>query len=697
MNNRIYSAVIFLLFFIMKQIASAQFAYISPTPGSSFHNPEEQIILGSDVSLDASLLSSPELFQVHGSVSGVHRSKIQLVDDNGKILLQPDTKFTEGETVSVNIADGIHTKSGATLKGISFTFKIRDPRNPEQQLQITKALRQVYEEDFPSRAENLKVKPPGAPTQGIPDFTILTNTTSSTGDIFFSDFNFYVNDAAYYCIVNNNGDSVFGKQDTVTFNNFELNRNGYLTAYNQHDSDFVMLDSNYKAIGTYQMGNGYKADVHEFLIFPDGTHWMLCYDPQIVDMTVYNPNYNSAATVIGCVFQKLDKNNNVIFQWRSWDHFGILDADHVNFANAIIDDVHSNAIDIDNDGNILLTSRHLSEITKINSSTGDIIWRFGGGSQNQFTFTNDNDKVSWCHDGRRIANGHITVFDNGNYHSPATSYGKEYQLDEVNKTATLVWSFKRTTSQGDIFSKAMGDVQRLPNGNTLICWGLVNTLNNVPKITEVDSANNIVWELQLADQDAVYRALRHNWSPCARPSNSTITASDITSTTAKIKWKPATNASSYDVEYRKVGTITWTAKTISAVSAKIKNLTPSTKYEYQVRSHCMNAGAPLSAWSNIKKFTTAPQRLDSTVSPEISFDIYPNPTSGNLFLNVNSVDRQSLTITIYDASGKLLISQESVNSDANKILINTNMLPNGFYFAEVNSASGNVVKKFVKQ
>ena len=45
----------------------------------------------------------------------------------------------------------------------------------------------------------------------------------------------------------------------------------------------------------------------------------------------------------------------------------------------------SNAIDIDFDGNFLISSRGLDEITKIDRFTGDVIWRWGG-CQNQFNF-----------------------------------------------------------------------------------------------------------------------------------------------------------------------------------------------------------------------------------------------------------------------------------------------------------------------
>ncbi len=57
------------------------------------------------------------------------------------------------------------------------------------------------------------------------------------------------------------------------------------------------------------------------------------------------------------------------------------------------------------------------------------------------------------HDIRRIPNGNITLFDNGNLHDPHYSRAVEYQLDEVNKIATSVWEYKNNP---ETYSFAMG-------------------------------------------------------------------------------------------------------------------------------------------------------------------------------------------------------------------------------------------------
>ncbi|HLT23747.1 MAG TPA: arylsulfotransferase family protein, partial [Ignavibacteria bacterium] len=183
-------------------------------------------------------------------------------------------------------------------------------------------------------------------------------------------------------------------------------------------------------------------------------------------------------------------------------HFEITDGLHENLTLPKIDYSHGNSIEPDWDGNLLISSRHMDEITKINRTTGDIIWRFGG-LNNEFTFLNDTRGFTYQHDARRVAPRRITLFDNGNHHSPPYSRVVEYELDEVNKTAELVWEFDHNK---EIFGFAMGNAQRLPNGNTVIGWG-----TGYPSITEVDPNGNIVFEMAQEDSSWTYRALRYDF------------------------------------------------------------------------------------------------------------------------------------------------------------------------------------------
>jgi hypothetical protein len=160
----------------------------------------------------------------------------------------------------------------------------------------------------------------------------------------------------------------------------------------------------------------------------------------------------------------------------------------------------------------------MDEVTKIDRITGDILWRMGG-KNNQFTFTSDPIPFSHQHAAKWLPNGNLVLFDNGNLRLPHFSRAVEYALDQGAKTATLVWQYRLNP---DVFGPAFGDVQRLANGNTLICWGAT-----VPLLTEVAPDGTIVSEMALAPGVSSYRAFRFEWPP-VEPAEVTFQPSSLT-------------------------------------------------------------------------------------------------------------------------------------------------------------------------
>ena len=231
----------------------------------------------------------------------------------------------------------------------------------------------------------------------------------------------------------------------------------------------------------------------------------MSYDFQTVRMDTVVQGGDSAAVVIGLVIQELDSEKNVVLQWRSWDHIEIPDAtEDVDLMAHTIDYIHGNAIEVDWDGNLLLSSRHLDEITKIDRKTGKIIWRWGGkkSRKNEFLFINDPVTFSHQHDIRRTDEGTYTIFDNGNLHTPSFSRGLEYELDENAKTATLIWEFNNDPKT---YARAMGSTLKLENDNVLIGWGLHY---NKRSVSEIKQDGTVALELLLPDTIYNYRAFK---------------------------------------------------------------------------------------------------------------------------------------------------------------------------------------------
>jgi len=478
--------------------------YISPVPGSSLNMPRTNIIIKANEPVDQLTLRTSGVISVSGSKSGVHYGRLALSDDTRTVVFVPDVPFTEGEQVSVNVGDGLKLMSGIGITPMKFSFMVT--------LKVVKAplSLQISEGLAPSSAHFVSTPNTFSTEDSLlpanfPNLSILTDSTTAPGYLFISNFGWTANvtSTPYLMIIDNFGHPVFYRALQGSSTDFNLQPNGHLTYFDRIASVFYELDSSYSTVNSYVCGNGYATDLHELRILPNGHALLMGDDYQIVDMSKLVPNGDTAATVAGLIIQELDNEKDVVFQWRSWDHFQITDATHEDLTAATIDYDHGNSLELDGDGNIILSNRHMDEITKINRSTGDIMWRMGG-KNNQFTFIDDSIAYSHQHAVRRLPNGNFTVFDNGNFHVPQFSRALEYQVDEVNKTATLVWQYRNTPDQ---FSLAMGYVQRLSNGNTLIGWG-----DSSPAVTEVTSDGRKVFEMALPDQVVSYRAYRYQWN-----------------------------------------------------------------------------------------------------------------------------------------------------------------------------------------
>ena len=375
-------------------------------------------------------------------------------------------------------------------------------------------------------------------------FSVLSNPTP--GYTFMSNFGLASGISSYLMILDNSGRPVYYKKMSAYCSDFKLQPNGLITYYDSRVPCFYGMDNQFSIVDTFSCSNGYETDLHELQILPNGHYMVIADDYEKVDMSKIVSGGDTSATVTGIIIQEIDKNKNVVFQWRSWDHYKITDAtSDIDLTKSAIDYVHTNAIELDKDGNILISNRHMDEITKINRETGDIMWRLGG-KNNEFQFINDDIGFSHQHDIRRLPNGDISLFDDGNLHwSQLASRAVEYKLDEVNKTAELVWQFRNNP---DETSAAMGNVQRLSNGNSIIGWG-----TGRPAITEVTPKGLKEFELSLPENEFNYRAFRFNldssyftaFVPTPEfPENDSV----VSDTMITLKWKKNKFAQSFHIQ-----------------------------------------------------------------------------------------------------------------------------------------------------
>jgi outer membrane protein assembly factor BamB len=227
-------------------------------------------------------------------------------------------------------------------------------------------------------------------------------------------------------------------------------------------------------------------DSHDIRIQPNGDALLYGLVEQTMDLT--QEGGQPGTNVVGNIFERVTREGKVSFSWNTFDHLDVANIDPAcaKVASSPVDFTHGNAIDVLDDGNYLLGFRDLSQLVKIDATTGEVIWKLGG-ADSTFTFMNDPLGGFSCqHGGRELPNGDILMLDDGNGHSPKQSRAVEYKLDTNARTATLVWSSEDSPA---MFTQILGYAQRLTNGNTLITYGMTGN------VQEVDENGNVLWTL----------------------------------------------------------------------------------------------------------------------------------------------------------------------------------------------------------
>lgn len=499
-----------------QNINTEKFQYLFPVPGSTLNSTGTNIIIRFGEAFNNSDLNN--CLTVTGNKSGKHEVKTILTENNRTLIFKPIKPFANGESVVLKLNKNLRTTLGKDIPALQYSFKTSKinlnknvSNDPEKYLKLTNPDFNTGEELFyhnditPTERKTYTIQKDSLPAD-FPEISVDSINSPTPGYIFLAPFPLSgINPTNYLIITDNYGIPVFYRKMIKERSFFFVKQDSGMLTYFDHGKYYVM-DSSYNVVDSLYV-NGYETNVHECLLLPNGHSLLLGDDNEQVAMDTVVAGGDPNAVVVGVIIQELDENKNVVFEWRSWDHFKITDATYdVNLTGAGIDFAHPNALEIDSDGNILLSCRNLDEITKIDRKTGDIIWRWGGQycKNNQFTFLNDPIGFSHQHYIRRLSNGNYIIFDNGNLHSPSFSRVVEYQLDQQSKTALLISDYRNNPQT---FSLAMGNGQRLENGNTLIGWGWFTPL----AASEITPGGDVTLYMTISTTMVNYRALKYQW------------------------------------------------------------------------------------------------------------------------------------------------------------------------------------------
>ena len=523
----------FLVYFIASAPAAAQLPAVNvfPTPGTRLATPATQITFRGVNVLALTGIS------VTGSRSGSHAGTIAGDSDGDGGSFEPTEPFVPGETVTVKTPLNV-------VGGKAGTFSFTIVRSPGP-IPFAPAVRVAR---VPGDVWGFSSRPDLVP----PAVRILTTSKrAAPGDIFL---------APQFGPVQNGPEIVDPSGNLIWFDpvpngdaasDFRVQQyrgmpvltwwQGWTNAGIGFGQD-VIYDSTYNPLAIVKAANGLSADLHEFQLTPKGTALVTAYYPVYWNATALGGRKREI--VLDSIVQEIDiPTGLVLFQWDSLAHVPLTDTYESlpppKTTNPF-DYFHVNSVQLDDDGNLIISGRNTWATYKVSHRTGAVIWTLGG-KHSSFKM-GPGTSFAFQHDVRVEASGdqYVTVFDDGA--GPPTvhtqSRALKLRLNFKRWTATAVDQYDHSPP---LLAQFEGSYQQLPDADDFVGWG------QEPYFSEYDSRGRVVLDGRFVGNTSSYRSYKFAWqaTPTTLPAVAASTAHG--KTTVYMSWNGATTVGGWRV------------------------------------------------------------------------------------------------------------------------------------------------------
>ena len=243
-------------------------------------------------------------------------------------------------------------------------------------------------------------------------------------------------------------------------------------------------------LGTFNMH-------HDAIPTPSGSLLILVQDTATVNDTVWTGE---------SIWEWEPETDQLEKRWSSFQVLSpLVDRGHRTVPE---DWLHANSLSLGPRGNILVSFFWTHEVISIAPDFQSLEWRLGGPNS---TFTvSDGGMDEGQHTAAEVETDRVLLFDNGRDRPGGELFSRalELKLDRTSNTAQIVWEFEPYPR---IYAPVIGSARRLPNGNTIICFGLTEGVGDPPStgpiaVYEVSPGGLVEWLVNLEGASAVYRA-----------------------------------------------------------------------------------------------------------------------------------------------------------------------------------------------
>lgn len=498
---------------------------VSPQPGTPDASPATQIsFLGAAGTRVSGV-------RVVGSRSGAHGGVLRRYATGTGESFLPSRPFRAGEKVTV------HARAGAGAIGTIFTIAHQAA---------------VSQKGFPLNAGDAgAVQHYGSAPTLTPSTVRITTSAkagSAPGDLFLAPYQGA--GAAGPMIADQQGNLVWFQPlpAGVVATNFQVEQyqgrpalvwwQGRVIQAGFGEGEDVVDDSSYRRLATIKAGNGYRADLHEVRITPEGTAWIDAFDP--IETSLASVHGPSSGVLTDSVVQEIDvKTGLVMWEWHTLGHIAISESNNPVPSNFPWDYAHLNSADPGPSNDVLVSVRNTWTLYDVDIATGRFRWRLGG-RHSSFRL-GAATRFYWQHDAEFQPGGLISLFDNGSDPpKEKQSRGLLLRPDGSSHTVSLVRQYANPTKT--LLAESQGNALSLPGGDWLLGYG------RLPNFTEFDAAGHVLLDGTLGRDVQNFKTFLSPWT--GRPTTSpaiVARAAGAGAISVAVSWNGATDVASWRV------------------------------------------------------------------------------------------------------------------------------------------------------
>jgi Arylsulfotransferase (ASST) len=519
---------------------------ISPQPGTLDASPRTQLsILGAAPRQIRSV-------KVSGSLSGAHGGALRAYSANRGASFVLGKPLAQGEQVAVRIRVAGHSPIG-----FSFTVARLAPTPPIINVARTQ----------PAKLQHFVTRPQLIP----PRISVDDAGSALAGDLFVTPLPSPIvhpgsNNAISINPVGPGGPMILDPHGRLVWfdqlpaptvaTNFRpqlLNGKTVLTwwqgavtiaAYGLGEG--MIYDTSYRPIKTVRAGNGYSADLHEFVLTRSGDALLTVQSLILMHRAGTAPGLLSP--FLDSIVQEVDvRTGLVVWEWHALGHIPVRDSYAMAANSRYFDAYHINSIEQLSGARLLISARDTSAIYKIDEATGRLVWTLGG-KASSFRME-PGTRFYFQHDAQLLPGNRVSLFDDegGPPFEARSSRGLILWLDLRRRTAALVHQYRRPGD--DTLADSEGSLQALAGGNELVGFG------SERYFSEFAPGGGLLFDASLPADDGSYRVFGAPWvaTPSTRPS---VTAQRISPARVSVyaSWNGATLVARWQVLAARAGT-----------------------------------------------------------------------------------------------------------------------------------------------